>query len=70
MYSSPSRRISLDKNFLWVRNSRLYKGIGGSRASGAGFRPKVEPAEVAVAHSFKDFLIAGIQILINVFDWR
>ena len=59
MYSLPTKRISLFKYFLWARNSRLYSGIGGSKANGAGFRPKVDPAAVAVAHNFKDSLIAG-----------
>lgn len=57
-YASPSKRISLDKNFLWVRNSRRYRGIGGNKANGAGFRPNVDPAAVAVAHNLNDSFIS------------
>lgn len=60
IYSSPNKRISFGKNFLWVRNNRLYRGIGGSKANGAGFRPKVDPAAVAVAHNLNDPLIARV----------
>ena len=54
MYSSPSSRISLGKCFRCARNSRLYKGIGGSSASGAGLKPLVVPTEVGVAIRNRD----------------
>jgi hypothetical protein len=36
-------------SFLWARNNRLYKGIGGNRAIGSGRKPLPVPADVAVA---------------------
>ena len=39
MYSSPSNRISEGRCLRCARNRRRYKGMGGNRAMGAGFRP-------------------------------
>ena len=53
-------RISFGKNFLWVRNNRLYRGIGGNKANGAGFRPRVDPAAVAIADRLNDSRMIGM----------
>ena len=50
-YSSPNNRISLGKCFRWARRRRLYNGMGGRRAIGAGLKPLVVPTAVGVAMS-------------------
>lgn len=57
MYSSPSRRICGTKYFRCARSRRLYSGIGGSKAKGAGFSPLVEPIAVGFASSRNDSLM-------------
>jgi hypothetical protein len=64
MYSSPTWRISLGKNFLCARNSLLYNGIGGRRANGAGLKPFVVPAAVGVA--INNGLYVDVVLLVKV----
>ena len=66
MYSSPSRRICGSKNFRCARSKRLYSGIGGSKANGAGFSPLVEPIAVGFASSRNDSLMADFLWFVKV----
>lgn len=63
MYSSPSRRICGSKYFRCARSRRLYSGIGGSKANGAGLSPLVEPTAVGLANSRKDSLMTDIRVI-------
>lgn len=63
MYSSPSRRSSGSKYFRCARSRRLYRGIGGSRANGAGLSPPVEPTAVGLASSRKDSLMTWLYVV-------
>jgi len=58
-YSSPSNLIRGSKCFRCARSNRLYSGIGGSKASGAGLSPLVEPTAVGLASRRIDALISS-----------
>ena len=64
MYSSPSRRICGSKCFRCARSRRLYSGIGGNKASGAGFSPLVEPAAVGIASKRNEGFMTGFSVMV------